>query len=123
MTRNDSGMASKLLYISYILFTSTIYGVDRLWGLGVGPVSGRCSLVLRSDFRCLVGRDFRADEDLYTVVDIASLQDYVLVEARRKAQEAGTVPIYRKFPVREVLDALVVDEEIVLFKPSLFPAL
>jgi hypothetical protein len=56
-------------------------------------------------------------------VDIASLQDYVLVEARRKAQEAGTVPIYRKFPVREVLDTLVVDEEIVLFKPSLFPAL
>ncbi len=57
------------------------------------------------------------------MVDIASLQDYVLVEARRKAQEAGTVPIYRKFPVREVLDTLVVDEEIVLFKPSLFPAL
>jgi hypothetical protein len=88
--------------------------------LGVGPVPGRDSVNLRSDFRCLVGRDFLAEEDLYTVVDIAALQDYVLVEARRKAQQAGAVPIYRKFPVREVLDRLVVDEEIVLFKPSLF---
>ena len=80
-------------------------------------------MALRSDFRCLVGRDFRADEDLYTVVDISSLQDYVLVEARRKAGQAEAVPIYRKFPVRDVLDRLVVDEEIVLFKPSLFRTL
>ena len=80
-------------------------------------------MALRSDFRCLVGREFRADEDVYTVVDIASLQDYVLVEARREAHDADAVPIYRKFPVREVLDRLVVDEEIVLFKPSLFRAL
>ncbi|NIP16138.1 MAG: hypothetical protein GWM88_15950 [Pseudomonadales bacterium] len=91
--------------------------------LGVGPVSGLCSVALRNDFRCLVGRDFRTDEELYTVVDIASLQDYVLVEARRKARSFDAAPIYRKFPVREVLDNLVVDEEIVLFKPSLFPAL
>lgn len=91
--------------------------------MGVGPVSGRYALALRSDFRCLVGREFRADEDVYTVVDIASLQDYVLVEARREAHDADAVPIYRKFPVREVLDRLVVDEEIVLFKPSLFRAL
>lgn len=80
-------------------------------------------MALRSDFRCLVGRDFRADEDLYTVVDISSLQDYVLVEARRRTGQADAVPIYRKFPVREVLDRLVVDEEIVLFKPSLFRTL
>lgn len=97
--------------------------MDRLDGLGVGPVSGRCSVNSKSDFRCLVGWDFRADEDLYTVVDISSLQDYVLVEARRKADDADATPIYRKFPVREVLDRLVVDEEIVLFNPSLFRTL
>ena len=69
------------------------------------------------DYQSLVGRDFCVGEDVYTVHEIAWLADYPLVMATPKGAQED-LPGSRRFPVSQVLQWLLIEEEIELFNPN-----
>ena len=69
------------------------------------------------DYQSLIGRDFYVGDDVYTVHEIAWLEDYPLVMATSKGAREDA-PGDRRFPVSHVLQWLLIEEEIELFNPN-----
>ena len=72
---------------------------------------------MKKSLRMLIGRQFAVGDDVYTVCDIARVDNRTLVEA------VGSTPISGRrerlrFPVDKVVDCLLVDEEIELYQPN-----
>jgi len=81
---------------------------------------------MKMDYQFLIGRDFSVGEDVYTVRDIAWSDDSALVEAHpRNDQNVVSLPNVRgsyQFPLTQVLQWLLVEEEIELFNPNFLGA-
>ncbi|MDH3644847.1 MAG: hypothetical protein OES38_22270 [Gammaproteobacteria bacterium] len=80
---------------------------------------------MKMDYQFLIGRDFSVGDDVYTVRDIAWSDDSALVQAHPKNDQMPlALPNVgnRQFPLTEVLQWLLVEEEIELFNPNFLGA-
>ena len=80
---------------------------------------------MKMDYQFLIGRDFSVGEDVYTVRDIAWSDDFALVQAHPKSdQNVLALPGIGncQFPLTQVLQWLLVEEEIELFNPNFLGA-
>jgi hypothetical protein len=66
------------------------------------------------EYQCLVGRQFAVDEEIFVVRELATEEDRMLVHANTESDVAAM----RTFVITEVLERLLVDEEIELFRPT-----
>ena len=66
------------------------------------------------EYQSLVGRQFAVDEEIFVVRELATEEDRTLVRANTE----GDVTAMRTFFITEVLERLLVDEEIELFRPT-----
>ena len=77
------------------------------------------------DYQFLIGRDFSVGDDVYTVRDIAWSEDAAFVQAHPKSDQ-NVVPLLNlgncQFPLTQVLQWLLVEEEIELFNPNFLGA-
>ncbi|MCZ6710574.1 MAG: hypothetical protein O7B25_09440 [Gammaproteobacteria bacterium] len=71
---------------------------------------------MKTDYQFLIGQDFSVGDDVYTIQDVAWTDDTALVEANVKEQVGNDSP--SSFPVSQVLQWLLVEEEIELFNPN-----
>ena len=71
---------------------------------------------MKTDYQFLIGQDFSVGDDVYTIQDVAWTDDTALVEANVKEQVGKDSP--SSFPVSQVLQWLLVEEEIELFNPN-----
>ena len=76
---------------------------------------------MKMDYQLLIGKDFHVGDDVYTVRDVAWTGESALVEADVKSARDGSLT-RQNFPVGEVLQWLLVDEEIELFNPNFLAA-
>ena len=72
---------------------------------------------MKTDYQFLIGRDFCVGDNVYTIRSVAWMEEDALVEANVKGAEEDARAQYR-FPVGQVLQWLLVEEEIELFNPN-----
>jgi hypothetical protein len=72
---------------------------------------------MKTDYQFLIGRDFCVGDNVYTIRSVAWMEEDALVEANVKSAEEDAQAQYR-FPVGQVLQWLLVEEEIELFNPN-----
>jgi hypothetical protein len=72
---------------------------------------------MKTDYQFLIGRDFCVGDNVYTIRSVAWMEENALVEANMKSAEEDGRAQYR-FPVGQVLQWLLVEEEIELFNPN-----
>ena len=72
---------------------------------------------MKKDYHFLIGQRFSAEGEIYVVQELtAGEEEVVLVEASIAAPTAAENS--RTFSLRDVIEWLLVDEEIVLFSPD-----
>lgn len=78
---------------------------------------------MKTDYQFLIGRDFFVGEDVYTVHNVAWNEELAFVQAGAKdsTPTSSVLPdaaARGRFPVNQVLQWLLVEEEIELFNPN-----
>jgi hypothetical protein len=76
---------------------------------------------MKMDYQFLMGRDFCVGTDVYTVRDIAWQEEFPVVQADVN-DHARERRARHSFPLAQVLQWLLVEEEIELFNPNFLGA-